>query len=316
MVGTYLRSFVLLTVIVVIVLLIKKNHHKRSTTTTTITREFFSKDERSWIHKKCDEHQNFLEATLKTPYGNTPIYVYPASQDPWVSGLLLDHGYFEQQKTSVMYELLNIDPDINLVDIGANIGVYTLSAVKMGRKVLAVEALDRNFRRICASTMGLRNVTLVYNAISNVSGKIVNLGIDKNNMGGTYVEDEEYSNHVKKLKEGRAQGTYGAVHTIKMDDLVKLPNFREYFSNVVIKMDIEGFEARAVEGASLFFESVNVVGVIMEWEYHKGQKKTTDTIIRFMNMHNFVPHELSTEKKSLVNVNPSMWGADVLWLPG
>jgi hypothetical protein len=52
-------------------------------------------------------------------------------------------------------------------------------------------------------------VTLVHNAISNDNG-VVKLGIDKNNMGGTFVDVD--SAHIKELKLGRAQGTYGTVH--------------------------------------------------------------------------------------------------------
>lgn len=34
--------------------------------------------------------------------------------------------------------------DFNIIDIGVNIGVYILSIVKVGCKVLVVEVLDRN----------------------------------------------------------------------------------------------------------------------------------------------------------------------------
>ncbi|XP_071175148.1 uncharacterized protein LOC143079406 isoform X2 [Mytilus galloprovincialis] len=275
----------------------------------------YSMDLTTWSknNKVCSECQNFIKATLKTPYGNTPIFVYPAAQDPWVSGILISSGHFEAEKSSIMFDLLKSDPELNLIDIGANIGVYTLSAAKMGRKVLAVEALDRNVRHICASVAGgglQDKVTLVHNAISNSNG-VVNLGVDKNNMGGTFVDVD--SDHIKKLKEGRAQGTYGTVHTIKMDDLLKIPGIKN-FKKVVVKMDIEGFEAKAMEGASLFFEKIKIVGFIMEWEFHRKQK-TADTILKFMSKHNFIPHSLSSAKQKLDYTKSESWGYDVLWLP-
>lgn len=275
----------------------------------------YSMDMTSWSKNEhvCKDCKTFVKATLRTPYGNTPIFVYESAQDPWVSGILIRTGHFEAEKSRVMYDLLKSDPSLNLIDIGANIGAYTLSAAKMGRKVLAVEALDRNVQHICASVAsgGLQDkVTLVHNAISNDNG-VVKLGIDKNNMGGTYVDVD--SAHIKKLKNGRAQGTYGTVHTIKMDDLLKIPGI-ENFSKVVVKMDIEGFEAKAMEGASLFFEKINIVGFIMEWEFHKGQK-SADTILKFMSKHNFMPHALNSGKAKLDFTKSVSWGYDVLWLP-
>lgn len=275
----------------------------------------YSMDMTSWSKNEhvCQECKTFVKATLRTPYGNTPIFVYEAGQDPWVSGVLISSGHFEAEKSSIMFDLLKSDPGLNLIDIGANIGVYTLSAAKMGRKVLAVEALDRNVQHICASVAsgGLQEkVTLVHNAISNDNG-VVKLGIDKNNMGGTFVDVD--SAHIKELKLGRAQGTYGTVHTIKMDDLLKIPGI-ENFSKVVVKMDIEGFEAKAMEGASLFFEKIKIVGFIMEWEFHRGQK-SADTILKFMSKHNFMPHALNSGKSKLDFTKSASWGYDVLWLP-
>lgn len=275
----------------------------------------YSMDLKKWSKNShvCAECQHFNKATLKTPYGNTPIFVYPSAQDPWVSGIISSSGRFEAEKSSIMFELLKRDANINLIDIGANIGVYTLSAAKMGRRVLAVEALDRNVRHICASVAagGLQNrVTLVHNAISNSNG-VVNLGVDKNNMGGTFVDVD--SKHIKKLKLGRANGTYGTVHTIKMDDLLKVPGI-ENFQNVVVKMDIEGFEAKAVEGASSFFDKLTIHGFIMEWEFHRGQA-TAKTILKFMKDRNFLPHSLSSGKQPLSEDKSASWGYDVLWLP-
>ncbi|CAC5392215.1 unnamed protein product [Mytilus coruscus] len=275
----------------------------------------YSMDLTTWSknNQVCSECQNFIKATLKTPYGNTPIFVYPLAQDGYVSGLLISSGHFEAETSSIMLDLLNSDPKLNLIDIGANIGVFTLSAAKMGRKVLAVEALDRNIRHICTSVAegGLQDkVTLVHNAISNSNG-VANLGVHKNNMGGTFVDID--SDHIKKLKAGGAQGTYGTVHTIKMDDLLKIPGI-ENFQNVVVKMDIEGFEAKAIEGASLFFEKIKIVGFIMEWVFHRKQK-SADTIIKLMSKHNFIPHSLSSPKQKLDYTKSDSWGNDVLWLP-
>lgn len=193
-------------------------------------------------------------------------------------------------------------------------GVYTLSFAKAGRKVLAVEALYTNLQHLCASVMegGLQdNVYLIHNAISN-ENTVVNLGVDKDNMGGTFVDVD--SSHIKYLKEGRAQGgTYGQVYTITMDDLLDLPVMK-HFQNVVIKMDIEGFEHRALEKAARFFEKINVKGFIMEWVFHR-KYPTAKKIIDFMTARNYKPYKCSIKKIPLNVAESNKWGLDILWLP-
>ena len=183
----------------------------------------------------------------------------------------------------------------------------------MGRKVLAVEALDRNLQHICSSLMGgdlQPSVYLIHNAISDGHSE-VNLGVDKNNMGGTYVDVE--ADHIKKLKLGRAQGTYGLVTTITMDDLLELPVV-DKFQKVFIKMDIEGFEHRAVRKSYELFKKLRIVGFAMEWEFHRGMK-TAETILDFMKEHKYKPFTVNVNPSPLDVTKSKDWPYDVLWLP-
>ncbi|XP_056012612.1 uncharacterized protein LOC130052224 isoform X2 [Ostrea edulis] len=273
----------------------------------------FSNDK--WVKNAdvCAACFNFPRASLKTDFGVTPIFVYERSKDIWVSSSLQDRGSFESEKSQIIFKMMKEDHSLQLIDIGANIGVYTLSAAKAGRRVLAVEALDRNLQHICASIMEgslQNNVHLVHNAITN-GHTTVNLGVDENNMGGTFVDVE--ASHIKKLKLGRAKGTYGKVNTITMDDLLDLPVIR-HFQKVFLKMDIEGFEARALQNSSKFFDKVNVSAFIMEWEFHSGQK-TANEIIEFMTKRKFKPFSVSINMTPLDLAKNTSWGYDVLWLP-
>lgn len=275
----------------------------------------YSMDQTSWKWNGnlCGTCTTYLTTTLTTPYGTTPIMVYPANIDPWMSGLLLGEGIFEADKSAVLFDLLSSNRNLNFIDLGANIGVFTLSAAKMGRRVIAVEALDENLRHMCASVAAGKfreKVTLVHNAISNKKG-VVKLGIDKNNMGGTFVDEE--ASHIKKMKAGRVEGIYGTVNSITMDDLLKIPEM-ENFSQVVLKMSIEGFEAKALEGAKMFFKKVRVAAIMMEWEFHRGQESAR-SIIKAMIKLNFEPHTMNVLKPVLSFKNYDSWGYDILWLP-
>lgn len=280
-----------------------------------IIKNIYSRDPEGWYENRdiCDTCFDFPNATLRTSYGPTPIFIYQGDQDDLVSGSVLDKGTFESEKEMILSEMMKDDPDLQIIDIGANIGVYTLSCAKAGRKVLAVEALPRNLQHLCASVMegGLQdNVYLIHNAISN-NNSFVSLGMHKGNMGGTYVDVN--ANHIKQLKEGEAQGTYGQVYSITLDDLLELPVIK-HFRKVFIKMDIEGFEDRAVERATQFFEKVNVVGILMEWVFHRNHP-TAKKIIDFMTERKYKPHACKIGKVPLDVAENENWGLDVLWLP-
>ncbi|KAK3086336.1 hypothetical protein FSP39_017017 [Pinctada imbricata] len=270
---------------------------------------------KGWQENKevCDQCFNFPNTTLKTPFGNTPIFIYEGKNDVWVSTEIQNKGTFESSKANLMYKILKEDKEMNLLDIGSNLGVYALSAAKLGRKVLAVEALARNLQHICSSVVAGQlqdSVFLVHNAVSNDHTE-VSLGVDKNNMGGTFVDVD--ADHIKKLKLGRAQGSYGKIHTVTMDDILTLPII-DKFQKVFIKMDIEGFEARAVQKASNLFKKIKIVGFVMEWEFHKGMK-TADTIFEFMKENKFKPYSVSYNPSPLVIAQSANWPYDVLWLP-
>ena len=192
-------------------------------------------------------------------------------------------------------------------------GSFTLPLAKFGRKVLAVEALDVNLQHVCASLMAgnLQDyVYLVHNAVSD-SNSVVKLGKHSNNMGGTYVDED--ADHIKQMKHGYARGTFGLVHTITMDDLLDLPIIQE-FDKVLIKMDIEGFEDRAIKSAHKLFRTLDVRGVFMEWLFHAG-KQTAVTIIDFMKEHNYKPYSFDSWLKPLNFTDNEHWPNDMLWLP-
>ncbi|KAJ8307111.1 LOW QUALITY PROTEIN: hypothetical protein KUTeg_015195 [Tegillarca granosa] len=78
----------------------------------------------------------------ETRFGNTPIYVHDPKNDVFVSK-----------------SYLTSDSNLNFIDIGANLGVFSLTVAKSGRKVLVFEALYKNLRCLCMSIRdgGLKN---------------------------------------------------------------------------------------------------------------------------------------------------------------
>jgi FkbM family methyltransferase len=74
-----------------------------------------------------------------------------------------------------------------MIDIGANIGTYTMYSSSIGRTTISVECYQPNIDRIVRAIQ-IENVskyvTLIGNAIYNESGKFLELSKDNSNVGG------------------------------------------------------------------------------------------------------------------------------------
>jgi len=112
-----------------------------------------------------------------------PICVYPPDDDIYVSASLLRGSYFEREEITRFLRLLRVDRRLQLVDVGANIGLYSLPAARL-TQVLAVEPNQRSMARLAkAVELGSvgSNVTLVQNALSDVRTSQINMLIDGTN---------------------------------------------------------------------------------------------------------------------------------------
>ena len=126
------------------------------------------------------------------------------------------------------------------VEVGANIGTHTVAIAnklaKMGRRLLAIEPQPVVFQNMCANVAlnGLLNVLTENCACSGKSGKLAFQAPDyrhENNSGGVSMSDEGEGNQT--------------IRAIPLDDLIP-PDF----DVGLIKIDVEGFEQKVLEGAT------------------------------------------------------------------
>ncbi|XP_061188606.1 uncharacterized protein LOC133196762 [Saccostrea echinata] len=295
----------------------QESYKTLQTSNTEVT--LWSHDLISWKQNTtlCDHPKVDRSSVLNTPSGAVGISVYDPKKDIWVSKRIVETGDFDGRKRQLVFELINNDEkDVNFIDIGCNVGVYSLTMAKMGRKVLCIDALYLNVKHVCASIIQnnfQKSITIVMNALSN-NRKYVELGIDSRNYGGTFVDED--ADFVKRKKGGTATGEhYTSISSIVMDDLLLLPSIN-MFRKSFIKMDIEGFEWKALERASAFFKAIDVRGVFIEWIFHRG-KESGEKITEFLIQHNLYPHaQVSpTTYRPLDITKKGNWNfMDILWL--
>lgn len=140
--------------------------------------------------------------------------------------------------------LMFLDPDRDVLDIGANIGFYSVlfaKNIRADKKVLAIEP-TKNALRLLKSNV----------ARNKVDNKVIIVpGIASNSTGSSTIHvvegREEYSTIGAMQHPSVAGSEYidEAVDTFTIDDLVACYRLSPGF----IKMDVEGAEGLALEGA-------------------------------------------------------------------
>ena len=122
-----------------------------------------------------------------------------------------------------------------VVDAGANIGVYSrfLShCVGPTGVVHSFEPSPDNFKQLCAATHELSNVRLNQIAVSDKTGESL-----------LYISEELNVDHRAYPKEGETRRTL-SIRSTTLDDY-----FRSGEHVDLIKMDLQGFELHALQGA-------------------------------------------------------------------
>lgn len=81
------------------------------------------------------------------------ICIFPSVEDRYVSASIRSNGNWELHITNLIKKSLNAHPHAIFLDIGANIGYFSLLAAAMNRKVVAVEANPTAIRLFHASVL-------------------------------------------------------------------------------------------------------------------------------------------------------------------
>ena len=235
-------------------------------------------------------------------YLTTPICVYPTDDDKWVSGSLRESGTWDKEGMVIIKNVLSsLSTDAFLLDVGCNIGVFTLMAAKLGHHVVAVDPFRQNLFLLARSlVLGQlnANVTLLHNAIGD-KVELIALQEEKANIGGTQVKSLTDIDNIDDAHTAMA---------VTLDHLTPLLDNK----TVVIKMDIESYEWIALKGGYTFFQKVNIPCIFMEWTFHKISTESALGIINFMTHFSFKPFSRSIHQFQLDTFR--WWPNDVIWI--
>ena len=206
------------------------------------------------------------------------------SDDIHITRTIALGGVWERDILEKVKKALSKEPSMGLLDIGSNIGVFTLVSAKMNHSVVAVEALPLHafmLRRSAQINSLEDKIILINNAVSNTR-RTVQMQPIPGNMGGTYVTEIKTPPENKNTSKDAPRTSTQSVQTILLDDLVDIIPFKRAF----MKLDIENHEPYAIAGAERLFKEIDIPVILCEFGLLRIQKDIND-VNAIHNMFNF-----------------------------
>jgi FkbM family methyltransferase len=186
--------------------------------------------------------------TGKVKIDGLTFYLNP--KDGYLTQVVLSYGTYEPEETRVFRSKCR--PGDTVIDVGANVGWYTIIASKFvgnNGRVIAFEPEPENFailkRNVLAN--GCDNVTLEQKALSNAAGELT-----------LYLDEANKGRHSTVLDW---KGKTIKVEALRLDDYLE-----NRFKKVdFVKIDVEGAEPMVLEGMKRAVESNPAIRLVVEF---------------------------------------------------
>lgn len=231
---------------------------------------------------------NFIISYLKTNFAEVQGHkMFLDSKD---SLYLSIHGIHEPFVTEFVKK--EVKKGNVVLDIGANIGYYTLIFAKMvgeDGKVFAFEPDPTNFSLLKKNVEinDYKNVVLVQKAVSNKTGK-----------GKLYISEDNLGAHTIYNSNDNRQ--WIEIEVIRLDDYFKNYNGKIDF----IKIDIEGAEYEAIQGMRNLLKRNNVT-IVTEFNTFALKRSIIqpEEYLKLLIELGFKLYELNEQEKKIKPVN-------------
>jgi len=214
--------------------------------------------------------------------------MYVDIRDIGLAPILVSRGIYDKQMTEVIKGI--ITPGMVCLDIGANIGYFTLIMARLAGEegnVFAFEPEPHNFDLLVKNIAinGYGNITAVPKAISNKNGK-AELFLDGTSFGSHSLSRQNVSNIRQDITEVEVQ---------TLDSF-----FRNYTGKVdFVKVDAEGAELAVLEGMGNLINKNKELIIITEFFPHglRGSGSPPEEFLNSLLQYGFKLCDISERKK-------------------
>jgi FkbM family methyltransferase len=200
-------------------------------------------------------------------FNNKQFYLF---DDNPVSSFFTYTDIPDKKEISILREELNKVKNkdtLYFVDIGANIGSYTIILSDLTNNLIAFEPHPISFQRLMMNMElnGIDNKYFYNNAVGDSDEKV-------------YFTDYGSSSTINKISTKK---TNLEVKQVKLDDV--LSKFKE--QEFLLKIDVEGFEMNVIRGMEKLIKENKIIGILYEtFDYE---------INKYLELNNFKISQIS-----------------------
>ena len=265
------------------------------------------------IYNLTPNYKADFECVKTRTHPAATVCLYPPFMDTFISHDIRETGIWEPQLLGDFFEVLNKDESLGLLDIGANIGYFTMLAAASDRKILAMEPNINSIYKIhraAVLTNSTSRITVLQNAVSDIRTQGTLYGGGEN-KGDVRVHPDTMP----------CRGSCpSVVRIIYLDDILSALTF----DRAVLKLDIQGDEHKAMSHAEKLLSQVYIPVIFMEWGlmatyYLPGVETSSDEfmvedMIRILFKHDYRPYQLSSDGGKPLDIAVwNKWPHDIIW---
>ncbi|MFK7946489.1 MAG: FkbM family methyltransferase [Saprospiraceae bacterium] len=211
--------------------------------------------------------------------------------------------YYRVFDKSMDYLLSTIKSEACIIDVGANLGYYTLNFAKVAPngKVFAFEPHPLNLNKLKKNIAlnPFTNITIHDMAVGKENGRLCLEVAEKNNLGTSRVV----------LDKSRKQD----IQVITLDNFIKGQNISEIN---VLKIDVEGFEMDVLQGAvEVIREHKPILFVELCDKHLRNYGSSALDMIEYLRSLKYYKIQDANTKKNINRINLDNCQLDIICFP-
>lgn len=196
-------------------------------------------------------------------------------------------GYFLHRKGSIDFQFGNYAYEWNVkrfmleqgkkhdvfIDIGANIGTYSILHAKNGLECIAFEPAYENYKALYINLMlnNLEHKVRIFNVGLNDQPRKAEFIFDPLNTGATHL-----SSIPAEDPEIDKRGKITQVELVRLDDMIEKLNIAKE-KRILMKIDVEGMEVHVLRGAQEFIRKYPYLMITLE-SVHSGEQNIKEIL--------------------------------------
>ena len=229
---------------------------------------------------------------------------------PWVNGSRIIAGFMMSGSAGCAYSGLHEFEEMAFVlhflrkadlflDVGANVGVFTvLAGSAIGTHCIAVEPGDEAFGHL------LDNI-----ALNGMGDRVKSKKVCVSNEDSTCLFNASPESTLSHIAVSGDEGNTHSIECLRIDSILKGQ------CPVMVKIDVEGYERQALEGASAALGNKELKAVLLEIDSHSERYEVSpDEIHSIMIEYGFCSYTYDPFSRCLSPLESYSSGSNTLYL--